>query len=434
MVAQTKHWARLRNSAIVHDLVSLSGMQIAGYLAPLVTLPYLARVLGPVHLGLVAFAQSFGLYAALLVEFGFSLSGTRDVAKNRNHRKQVGDIFARVLGAKLLLGLICVIALIGVTAFVSPLRTHKTLMYVAAGSGVAQGLSAAWFYQGIGRIRLASAVEICSKALFAASVFIFVHAPSHDWRVPLLQLLWYGASACLLTTMACKEFPVCRPKLSEIINALRSAASLFIYKGAVTFYVTANTFILGLLATPISVAYYATAEKINNVLVNSVQPLTQAVYPRMNHLVESDELAAARLAKMSLIVGALGGCVLGGVCYCLAPIGVRWYLGTEYAPVAAVLRILSLAVPLFTCNIVLGFQYLLPFRLDRQFNLVTVVAGAISIASLLILVPRFAHLGVAWSVVLTESFTLVSLVFVLLRRVPEFVRLSITGRRIEMAD
>ncbi|MFX9912081.1 oligosaccharide flippase family protein, partial [Acinetobacter baumannii] len=74
----------LLRHGLVQNVLALYGVQIANYLFPLITVPYLARVLGPKGWGMVAFAQAFGQYLMLVVEYGFSLSATREVARSRD--------------------------------------------------------------------------------------------------------------------------------------------------------------------------------------------------------------------------------------------------------------------------------------------------------------------------------------------------------------
>src|ERR1700682_1580509 len=89
--------------ALVQNALSLYGVQIASYIVPLITIPYLARVLGATGWGLVAFAQAFGSWVALIGEYGFSLSGTREVARHRDNPERLTNIVAGILGAKTLL-------------------------------------------------------------------------------------------------------------------------------------------------------------------------------------------------------------------------------------------------------------------------------------------------------------------------------------------
>ena len=94
---------RVVNHPVAQNALGLYGVQIAGYIIPLITLPYLARVLRPQGLGLVLFAQSFALWASLTIEYGFNLSATRAVAQNREKNDHLAATAAGVLGAKALL-------------------------------------------------------------------------------------------------------------------------------------------------------------------------------------------------------------------------------------------------------------------------------------------------------------------------------------------
>src|ERR1700730_5513484 len=95
-----KRVLELLRHKLAQKALSLYGVQIATYAVPLVTVPYLARVLGVAAWGLVAIAQGFGSYLGVLGEYGFSLSATREVARHRGDRDRLAHIFASVLGAK----------------------------------------------------------------------------------------------------------------------------------------------------------------------------------------------------------------------------------------------------------------------------------------------------------------------------------------------
>src|ERR1700745_1474196 len=93
----------LLRHTLVQNALSLYSVQIAGYVLPLATIPYLARILGATGWGLLAFTQAFGSYWTVLGEYGFSLSATRELAYHRDNRERLTEILAGVLGAKMLL-------------------------------------------------------------------------------------------------------------------------------------------------------------------------------------------------------------------------------------------------------------------------------------------------------------------------------------------
>src|SRR5271170_3117675 len=94
---------RLSRHPVAKNMLALYGIQFAGYVIPLATLPYLARVLRPERFGLLLFAQSFAMWASITFEYGFNLSATREVAQNRQNQNALASTAAGVLGAKLML-------------------------------------------------------------------------------------------------------------------------------------------------------------------------------------------------------------------------------------------------------------------------------------------------------------------------------------------
>jgi polysaccharide transporter, PST family len=92
---------------------------------------------------------------------------------------------------------------------------------------------------------------------------------------------------------------------------------------------------------------------------------------------------------------------------------VRMVLGTHFGPSVAVLRLLALLVPLVAIGNVLGIQWMLPLGMDRAFNKIILAAGFVNLVLALILAPVYTEIGMAWAVVLAETFVSVSMYLVL---------------------
>jgi polysaccharide transporter, PST family len=421
MRSGTISWKGLRKNPLLNNIASLYSMQLAGYLAPLVTLPYLARVLTPRHWGLVAFSQSFGLYAALVVEFGFMLSATREVARHRGDQTKLGEIFSEIIGAKAILAVSCALAASLIVAVTPSFQGHRIMMYAGSLAGIAQGANVGWFYQGLEQMRTVSVVDILGKVMFAISVFFLIHSPGDDWKVPCIQCFWYCAATILLTARVYRNFAVGKPTIKTAIGAIKRSASMFLYRGSLTLYTTANTLILGFLSTPLSVAYYAGGEKINNVLLNAGTPVTQALFPKMSYLTVNDPRAARRIARITLLTTLCVSSVLCLVTYLLAPLVVKMALGRGYEQAVPVLRVLAFAIPTVSCSVVMGCQCMLPLGMDKAFNVITIAAGIFNVTIALLVVPRYAHIGMASSIVMTELMVSTCQFIVLVKNAPDFL-------------
>jgi PST family polysaccharide transporter len=403
------HQSRLRLTGILRhrlaqNIVSLYGVQIASYAVPLVTVPYLARVLEPAGWGLYAFAQSFGGIIAIFGEYGFSLSGTRDIARERGSCDRQGEILAGVMGAKFLLALLAVLVALTVEMLVPAFRAHPALLWAALFWSVGQSFSMMWFFQGLERMRLVAALDVSAKVLATVGIFLLVRSPEDAWEALGLQ----GAAAFLSMTVALviayRGVPFRFPIWSLSWGALRRGWTMFFFKGSVSLYTIANAFMLGLFVSPVLVGYYAGAEKIAKAFLGLLSPVTQSLYPRLSNLVERSRAEAARLARLSAMAMGAGGLFMGLAVFVLAHPLVHVLLGAKFDPAVPVLRVLALLLPLIALSSVFGIQWMLPLGLDRPFNRIILTAGALNVALAVLLAPRFGEMGMAWAVVTSETF------------------------------
>jgi PST family polysaccharide transporter len=401
---------------LVQNALSLYGVQIATYVIPLVTVPYLARVLGVAGWGLVAIAQGFGSYVGILGEYGFSLSATREVARHRDDTNKLAQILSGVLGAKLMLVAASFPLALVAGRCVPVFREHPALLWAGMFWALAQGFSVMWYFQGLERMRLVATLDISAKILATAGVFLLVRRPEDGWRVLVLQGCGFLISAAIGLTMVYRELPFRLPSWKGSWEALRMGWSMFLFRSSVSLYTAGNAFILGLFVSPEFVGYYAGAEKISRAFLGILNPISQTLYPRLSHLVSHAQDRAARLARISIGIMGGAGAVIGALVFLLAPIIVHMVLGAHFAPAVGVLRVLALLVPLVAIGNVLGIQWMLPLGMDRAFNSIVLLAGVINLSLALLLAPLYTDMGMAWAVVIAETFVSATMYLVLRSR------------------
>jgi PST family polysaccharide transporter len=404
MVAAESRLRGLLRRPLVQDALSLYGVYAVNYIAPLVTIPYLARVLGPASWGVLAMAQGLGGYLLIVVEYGFSLSATREVARWRTDRQHLARLLSGVLGAQLLLAAAILPVPMLVRLVVSAFRDHTSLLWAAYAFAVLQGANLVWFFQGMERLRLVAALDVAAKLIVVVGIFAFVRSPGDAVVVLRLQ------AAASLTTLAAgwglalREVAPRLPSVRGGVEALRLGWSMFLFRGAVSLYTVGNAFILGFFAPPAVVGYYAAAERISKAALGLLGPISQTLYPRLSHLVVDSWGEAVRLVRTSLRVMAGGGALLGGILVAFAPTIAHLLFGAAFGPTIPALRVLSLLPPLIALSNVLGIQWMLPLGLDRPFNGIIVAAGVLNLGLAYLLAPRFGHVGMAWAVVGAEAF------------------------------
>jgi PST family polysaccharide transporter len=385
-------------------------------LIPLVTIPYLTRVLGPSSWGLLAFAQAFGGYLLIVIEYGFSLSATREVARFQDDREKVSKILSEVLGAKVFLAGVCFAASLIALRWVPFFREHPTLLWAAFCWAVCQGFTMLWYFQGMERIGPFARLDVTTKVLAALGIFVFVHNSGDDWKVLALQAAGAFISATVAMGIAYSKTPFAIPKPSSAWRALGMGWTMFFFRSSVSLYTVGNAFILGLFATPAVVGYYAAAEKLSRAGFAALNPITQAVYPRVVRLMHSVPGEAVRLVKRTLALMGIAGGFIGVLLFAFAPWIVRIILGRSYYPVVPVLEVLAFLPLLISVSCVFGLLWMLPLGMDRSFNTIILTAGLLNLGLAVLLAPVFAGQGMAWAVVTAELYVVIATYYWLSRK------------------
>lgn len=389
--------------------IALYGVQAVVYLVPLTLLPYLARVLGRVEFGELAFAEAFSNTLSLVLEYGFGLSAARDVAQCRDKPEQRSRILGAVLGAQLGLSLLVALATVAGIA-VSGTTAQSTLLPYALIAGVARAVNPLWYFQARERVRAVAIAYILSNISLIVAVFVLVRTPNQAWLALAVKALFLVVSCAFSLVLAYRDTPLIRPLPHEIRQALKSGWPLFLFRGSTLLYSTVNVLILGLIASPSVVAWFAGAEKISRAATGCIMPLVQATYPRINYLIGHDRRGAARAALFAARATACLGFAIGATLWLAAPLLIRVGLGPGFDRSVPVLRILSLLPPLIAINTVFGVQWMLPLKMDREFTTIVFAAGALNVILGLILARSFGEIGMASSVILAEAAAVAGIV------------------------
>ncbi len=399
------------NHGILANVIALYGVQAGRKLIPLISIPYLARVLGPAGWGTIAFVQAMAELLVIVIEFGFNISATREVARNRDNPEACGRIMAGVLGAQALLAAGGFVVVIAASRFLPVVSTESDLLAAGLVYAVAQGFTPLWFFQGLERMRWAAALEVSGKVLSLCGLFLLVHSPADKWRVLALAAVAPALTTVAGLALAYRTIPIKVPSWDLVRPALVMGGPMFLFRSSESLYGVGNAFLLGLFSTPELVGYFAAAEKIAKAGFGLLNPIREAIFPRLSHLAATGgEDAAAPLARLGATLMISGGAVLGVALFFAAPWASKLLLGGEFAPVVEVLRILAALPLLLSITYSVGFQWLLPFGRDALINRIILSAGLVNVALSFLWARPFGHIGMAWAVVSAEAVVCVSMV------------------------
>lgn len=276
---------------LLSNFLSLFILQGANYLLPLLTVPYLIRVLGVNNFGLLAFATAIIVYFQVITDYGFNLTATREVSLHRDNKEKLVEIFSSVLIIKFTLVLISLIVLLGLVLFFDRLRSNQSIYFLTFGLVVGQALFPIWFFQGMEKMKYISYINIGSRLLFTLAIFVFVKSEADMHLVPLLNSLGAITGGTYAIYLIKKEFEVSisfQPG-SVVKRYLVDGWHVFLSRMYVNLYTTTNIVVLGLFTNNTVVGYFSIAEKIVTAISGLYVPVTQTFYPYMAHLYENSK-------------------------------------------------------------------------------------------------------------------------------------------------
>lgn len=386
------------------NFFSLSVLQGANYILPLITLPYLVRVLGPEKFGLIAFAQAFIAYFNILTDYGFNLSATREVSIYRDNKEKLSEIFSSVMIIKFGLLILSFLILTVLVFSFGKFRQDWLIYYLTFGMVLGQVLFPVWFFQGMERMKYITYLNITARLIFTVAIFVFIHQASDYIYVPLLNFIGFLVAGILALWIVFKDFNVNfkLPSVADIKHQLKEGSIMFVSTVAISFYTASNTFLLGLFTNNTVVGFYSAAEKIVKALQGLWTPFSQAIYPVFSKLYFENKIKAQYALKKILLIAGSFTLAISLAGYILSPFIIKVFFGEAFSPSINIMQILVFIVFAIGINNILGIQGLVAFGFTKEFTFTVSIASAIHIILLIIFIPLLQGVGVAIATVLTE--------------------------------
>jgi PST family polysaccharide transporter len=399
-------------SALVRNLLSMSMVQAVNVLLPVITFPYLIRVLGFSQFGLINYALALASFFVVFVDFGFTLTGTRDVAAVRHDRRALSVLFSTKWTAQAVLLLVACSMFVPLLLVFPKLQRDWLIYTLTFGVVPATILLPAWFFQGTEQFQLLARLQLGARGFYALGVFTLVKSPVDTWLVPALNSGTAFGIACIGTwhIFSKDRLHFAWPSASQVLASLRQGAGVFASSFAVTAYNYSALLILGIFGSDRLVGQYAAIDKILLVFRTGLSALFSVLFPR------TCQLAAGGAASSAEFLRRVFGRLLPAL------LAVSVLLVTFASPVLRLaigrsepelVRLLSWMawIPLFLGLNQPSYQQLLAHRQARSYSVVLIVAAVGSIILNLLLAPVYGPLGTAWSVLVAEVFIALGLLY-----------------------
>lgn len=383
--------------------------QVLAIIIPLITTPYLSRVLGADGIGIYSYVESISAYFVLFATLGLTIFGQREVSYVQDDIKKRTIVFWETFIIQLVSSLICIVAYV----FFSFLQKDPLLYLVLVINLFTVVVNVSWLFQGMeefGRIVLRN---IIFKLLGLAYVFIFV-TERDDVIVYLFGVAFFAFLNNLSYWTMLPKF-VNRPILKDLhpTRHLKTVFSLFLPTIAISIYTVLDKTMIGVITDdPCENGYYEQAIKMSKVVLTIVTSLGVVMVPRIGHYFSKGDMASVKssmynsyrfvwLLSIPLSLGLIS----------LSSNFVPWFYGSGFDKVAPLLGILGLLIIAIGISNVTGIQYLIPTNRQTYLSISVITGAGVNFVLNIFFIKYFASIGAAFSSVIAEFFISFLLLF-----------------------
>jgi O-antigen/teichoic acid export membrane protein len=393
-------------TSIKNALVTVYVGYFFRYVYLIILIPFYSRVLGPDEYGRVLAAMSLYNFVWLLQNWGFSVTGARNIANAQTPDAKDKEFSRQLTGRFILLPLALTVGAVG--TWWSPLLHEKPLFGVfATVAGILAGFNLGWLFQGAMLFRTSILAEIIGFAVSLPLILLMVKGPSDS--------IWVLGSLCIAgiiaTTFAYwqarKTARFKKTPLTQGSGLIKESSPMFISAGANGMLANGGTYTLSLLSAPGQVALYGTSERVSTAILAMLGPAGQVMlswFSRMAGNGTDQAVIQSRQKQAAMWVCGAGIMTGIGAATVLPPILV-WFLGEKFAYVGTLMRVFSLIFPLAALNHALAVYFLLPARMDKHISKAGVTSSVLAIACMALVAGPWGAMGIAVTRVAAELVT-----------------------------
>lgn len=398
-------------------------LTLSTFIFPLITFPYVSRVLTPIGTGKVAMATSFVQYFVMFAQLGIPTYGIRAVAKVRNDREKLSKTVHELLIISTITSVIAYLILFILIPTVPRLAAEKPLYYIMSANIFLNCIGIEWMYKGLEQYTYITVRSIIFKFIALVAMFLFIHNQS-DYLIYGITTIVASSLSYVLNFFNAKKYIDVKWLGNYDFRSHFKAVAIFLAMAiATTVYTHLDTVMLGFMTSDVDIGYYNAAIKIKNVLVSIVTSLGAVLLPRASYYVEKNRMkdfqTISAKALDFVMVAALPVTVyfIYFARQCIMLLSGEAYMGAIQP-----MQILMPTTIFIGLTNILGIQILVPLGKERAVLHSEILGAIVDLILNFILIPKYAASGAATGTLIAELAVLVYQMVVLWKVVRPMLR------------
>ena len=386
---------------------------------PLITFPYVSRVLLPDNIGKVSFAQSYVSYFALIAALGLATHAIRECATVRNDKDELSNVASQLFSINLITTVFSYVVLFVSLFLYKDLDNYVELILIESISIFATTVGADWLNSAMEDFKYITIRTILFQLVSLILVLLFVRTQDDYYNYAIISVL---SSAGANITNIWYRRKYCKIRFTFHINWKKNippVAFLFAMQLSITIFNNADVTMLGLMKGDYQVGLYSTAHKMNRIVSQVVQSLSLVIIPRLTvYFNNNDFINANKLLRKVLGFNLTLGlpCVVGVIM--MANEIIFLIGGTEFMEAVPVIRVLILSL-MFSLvgGSFLGNAILIPMKKEKYYMIICIITAVANVLLNILLIPKFAAVGASISTAFNGLLIMILLMFKVDKRI-----------------
>lgn len=374
--------------------------QVTLMILPLITMPYVSRVLGAEGVGTYSYTYSIAQYFLLFGMLGVEIYGNRCIARVRDDEQKRNFVFSSIYTLQFIIASISVVVYVLYVVLLSENKLYAFLQAFYVVSGV---FDINWLFFGMEDFKLTVTRKVLLKIINVVLIFVFVKTSSDLWKYLLVLSLGYFIAQSSMWLFASKYIKFHFVKINETFRHFKAILILFMPLVATSIYRMMDKVMLGSFSTMQQVGFYENSEKLINVCLCVVSAFGAVMMPRMSHLYARCKYDECRdLFVRSMEIAIFIGCAIAFGIASIANDFIPIFYGAGYDTCVSITIILSATVLFITWACIVRTLYLIPTEQNKVYIYSVFLGAGFNVIINWVLIPRLASVGAAVGTIIAE--------------------------------
>ena len=422
-----------RNKSLKLNFLMNVMLTMSSFIFPLITFPYISRILLPIGTGKVSFATSIVTYFSMFAQLGIPTYGIRACARVRDSREELTRTAQELLSINLIMSVISYAVLFILVLTVPRFRAEKNLYVILSFTIILTAIGMEWLYKALEQYTYITIRSVIFKFIALIAMFLLVH-DQKDYVVYGGITIFAASASNILNLLNAHKYIDLKPIGNyNFKRHMKPILIFFAMSCATTIYTNLDTVMLGFMSTDVDVGYYNAAVKIKVILVSIVTSLGTVLLPRASYYIQQGKLKEFRkITEKALNFVVLLAMPLMIYFIYYAKEGIYFLSGSAYSGSIVPMQVIMPTLLLIGITNILGIQILVPMGREKVVLYSEIVGAIVDVIINALLIPQYASTGAAIGTLIAE-FAVFLVQFVALKVEVKDAFRSIHYRRIIIA-